>query len=155
VASGRAWQPRLAAAATASDLGRAYARALKLSLLAGAALTIGLLAATPLFLYAYGDAFRDAAPAYMLLCAVQALLFVTQLNYILLVARGRAATAAAAIAVALAANVAANLVLIPPLGALGAAIAMLVSECVLLAAQARAVRSELVQAQGAGQALAA
>jgi O-antigen/teichoic acid export membrane protein len=98
-------------------------------------------AAAPLFLYLYGSGFAGAQAPYLILIVAQGLFFFTHLNYMLIFARGRMRTGWALTLVALAVNLTANFLLIPPMGPSGAALAMVLSEAALLAAQAPIIRS--------------
>jgi O-antigen/teichoic acid export membrane protein len=102
-----------------------------------------LLMAKPALGIVYGREFEGASGPYLLLIAAYVLVGFTTLNNSLLVARGRAHAALGALAAGLAANVSANLSLIPQFGPSGAAAALIISESVVLLVQLLAARQIL------------
>jgi O-antigen/teichoic acid export membrane protein len=126
-----------------------YRRAASVTAAFAIGLSAVLLLATPALPVLYGDAFAAARPAYALLVIAQGVYFFTHLNAMLFFARGRSGTMWLFAILALAVNVGANLLLIPPFGPTGAALAMVISEAILLAAQLPLVRSALAGNQGA------
>ena len=138
---GRAILPRLAACKTVVDLRAAYFRSAVITGLLAGGLSVLLAVAAPLFLSLYGSGFAGAQAPYLILIVAQGLFFFTHLNYMLIFARGRMRTGWALTLVALAVNLTANFLLIPPMGPSGAALAMVLSEATLLAAQVPIIRS--------------
>ena len=104
-------------------------------------LSVLLVAAAPLLPRLYGEGFAGAQSPYLFLILAQALYFFTHLNYVVIIARRRARTAWGLTMLTLSINLAANFILIPRLGATGAALAMIISETALLTAQIPIVRS--------------
>jgi O-antigen/teichoic acid export membrane protein len=136
---GRTRLASLAAAEFSDELRRLYRRCMSDLLRAVVSLSAGLLALTLVLVHLYGDAFASSRIPYLVLIGAQALLFFTQLNYITLIARGRGRIASILGLSALLVNVVMNFALIPPLGAVGAALAMIASESTLLAGQMRVI----------------
>jgi O-antigen/teichoic acid export membrane protein len=120
--------PRLCAATTLAPLGRLSTALAAGSLVAAVAV---FLAATPLLVLLYGDAFAAAAPALRALAWSIPLFFV---NYGLthqMIAWRRQQTYLAIACAALAVNVAGNALLIPSLSMIGAAYSTLLTEVVV------------------------
>ena len=150
---GRAILPRLAACKTVVALRAAYLRSAALTGLLAGGLSVLLAVAAPLFLSLYGSSFAGAQAPYLILIVAQALYCFTHLNYVLIFARGRMRTAWALTLVALSVNLTANFLLIPPMGASGAALAMVLSETALLTAQVPIIRSLIGSSSDAGMAV--
>ena len=110
----------------------AFGRAVKLMLviLTPCAVALAVLAA-PLLRLAFGDGFGPAAGALRVLAPTAVVLGVALITLSLVVSRGDARASARSFAIALGVNLTLNLALIPPLGAEGAALAMLATESVL------------------------
>jgi PST family polysaccharide transporter len=85
----------------------------------------------PVVALLFGDAYAGAVPVLALLAAVLPVLAVNVLGTFILAAAGRMAAVAMLYSGALLMNVALNAAAIPALGAPGAALAMVVSECLL------------------------
>ena len=151
---GRAILPRLAACKTVVALRAAYLRSAVITGLLAGGLSVLLVVAAPLFLSLYGAGFAGAQAPYLILIVAQGLFFFTHLNYMLIFARGRMRTGWALTLVALAVNLTANFLLIPPMGPSGAALAMVLSEAALLAAQVPTIRSLLGSSSDATTAMA-
>jgi O-antigen/teichoic acid export membrane protein len=128
---------------SARQLRTAYAHAAAVTCALVLAITTGLLIIAPAIALLYGAGFAVARSAYLILLAAQAVYLFTHLNAMVFFARGRSGTMWLLSLFALATNVAANVMLIPPYGASGAAAAMVISEAVLLAAQALFLRGVL------------
>ena len=123
----------------APDAARAaFARSLKLMLvlLAPCAVVLAILPG-PLLRLAFGDGFGAAVGALRVLAPTAVVLGVVLITLSLVVSRGDPRASVRAFALALGANVVLNLSLIPPLGATGAALAMLGTESVLAVALLR------------------
>jgi len=142
---GRTLLHRFAATDSGSALRAAYAHGARTTALLAAGLSAALLVAAPFFRYIYGQEFSGAQAPYLLLVGAQLLYFHTHLNNVFLVALNRAKEVWCLVCAALVLNVGANLVLIPPYETSGAALAMIISESVLLVAQAVRVRSALAE----------
>ena len=151
---GRAILPGLAACKTVVALRAAYFRSAAITALLAGGLSILLAVAAPLFLSLYGSGFAGAQAPYLVLVVAQGLFFFTHLNYMLIFARGRMRTGWALTLVALAVNLTANFLLIPPMGPSGAALAMVLSEATLLAAQVPIIRSLIGSSSPASTAVA-
>lgn len=132
--------PGMAAADAPQALRSVYAAAMRQVGTIAVALCAVLAAFTPLLPTIYGSDFDGSQSTYLLLLPAFALYFLTYINYTLLLARGRNASALWLTVIALAVNLAANFALIPTLGAKGAALAACASEGVLFVAQLPLVR---------------
>ncbi|MDH5201383.1 MAG: oligosaccharide flippase family protein [Candidatus Bathyarchaeota archaeon] len=150
---GRALLPRFAACETAAALRSLYLRTGAFTAAFAGGLSTLLVLAAPLFLHLYGADFRGAQAPYLLLIVAQAFYFFTHLNYVVLFARARSRTAFGLTVLALSVNLAANFLLIPSLGASGAALAMIISEALLLGLQLGTIRT-LIKPTPASPALA-
>ena len=151
---GRAILPRLAACKTVEALRAAYFQSAVITGLLAGGLSVLLAMAAPLFLSLYGSGFAGAQAPYLVLIVAQGLFFFTHLNYMLIFGRGRMRTGWALTLVALAVNLTANFLLIPPMGPSGAALAMVLSEAALLAAQVPIIRSLIGSSRDASTAMA-
>jgi O-antigen/teichoic acid export membrane protein len=135
--------PRLARTnlkAAASDVGKRSAELLLLG-----ALPVGLmlhLVATPVVTLVFGDGYEGAAAVLSRLALLLPLISLTILGAFILGAVGRMAPVALLYAIGLAANVGLNLWLIPRYGAVGASIARLASESVLVVGFLDALRRQ-------------
>lgn len=132
--------PRLAACQPGAELRSAFASSLRKVSGVGLISAAALVTAMPLLTVIYGQQFAHARVAYLVLVPALAIYFITFTNYTVLLARSRNATSLWLTLFALAVNLGANLALIRPLGATGAALSVLCSEAALLAAQAVLVR---------------
>ena len=118
-------------ATTQPTIRAAYGRSLKLALsVLTPCATVYLVLAEPLCRLVFGDRFAAAADPLRILAPVVVLLGVVLLSTSLILGRAQPAVMRRYAGIALAVNLAANLVLIPPFGAEGAATAMLISEVV-------------------------
>ncbi|HEV8662913.1 MAG TPA: oligosaccharide flippase family protein [Candidatus Methylomirabilis sp.] len=100
---------------------------------------VGVLLGTPLLTLLYGEAYRAGGSVVAVLLWAVPGLFLNALCADLLYARGAQRVALAILAVGIVANVGLNLWLIPPLGAVGAAAATVVTEALTLALSLTAV----------------
>jgi O-antigen/teichoic acid export membrane protein len=132
--------PRLAACGTAEELRDMFMRSVRNVAAVAICVALCLMVALPLLPTIYGPEYEAARPPFLVLIFALVIYFITYVNYTLLLARSRNGTALLLTAIALAINVSANLALIPLLGATGAALAALFSECGLLAAQGIIIR---------------
>ena len=138
---GRTALPRFAACESVAALRSIFLRTAALTAMLAGGLSVLLVAAAPLLPRLYGEGFAGAQSPYLFLILAQALYFFTHLNYVVIIARRRARTAWGLTMLTLSINLAANFILIPRLGATGAALAMIISETALLTAQIPIVRS--------------
>lgn len=115
-----------------TDAAAAFQRAIKLVLVLLAPATVALaLLAEPLLQFAFGDSFDAAAAPLRALAGTAIVLGVVMMTLALVVSREDPRASVRPFAAALTANVALNLALIPGLGATGAGLAMLATECLL------------------------
>jgi len=127
-------------AAEAGSLRRMAEQAGRWLLLAGLPVPVaGLLLGTPLLALLYGEGYRGGGPVLAVLLWAVPGLFLNALCADLLYARGRQRVAVGILAVGIVANVALNLWLIPPLGAVGAAAATVATEALTFALALTAV----------------
>jgi O-antigen/teichoic acid export membrane protein len=131
--------PRFAACQPGVDLRRAYFRYTGLVVAFLALSSVALLLIVPLFRVVYGSEFQEAEEPYRILVGAFFLIGLTTLNYAVLFSQGRSTVAFGIASAGLTTNVVANLVLIPDLAATGAALSMILSEVVVLSAQAVAL----------------
>jgi O-antigen/teichoic acid export membrane protein len=119
---------------TEPTLAAVFQRSVKLclALLLPIGVTLGILA-EPLCRAFFGDAFVGAAAPLRLLAPVVVLFGLMTLASMLVLSRSRPQRMAATVAVAAVVNIVANVLLIPPLEDVGAALAMLVSMVVYVA----------------------
>lgn len=115
-----------------ADAAAAFQRAIKLLLilLAPAAVTLALLA-EPLLQFAFGASFDGAAAPLRVLAGTAVVLGVVMMSLALVVSREDPRASVRPFAAALTFNIVLNLILIPGLGATGAGVAMLSTECLL------------------------
>jgi len=112
-----------------------FERALKATLILHAPCGVALaVLAEPLLTLFFGEGFEAAVPAMRTLAAVVVVLGVVRIAAALIISRGDPGRLKRWFGIALALNVALNLLLVPPLEATGAALAMLGTELVLAAA---------------------
>ena len=133
--------PRLAACGRIEELRDTFVRSVRTVMSGAGAISLCLLVALPLLPKIYGPEYAAARLPFLVLVFVLFVYFATFLNYTLLLARSRNGTALMLAGIALGINVVANLALIPPLGATGAALAALFSECALLGLQGVVIRT--------------
>lgn len=143
---GATYQPVLARTFTGdkASFGRHLRRMSAMSLLMGVAVpALVAIAAVPIVRVLYGPAFEPAARPLAILMASMPFAYLGIASTTALVAGGLQEQMLVGTAIGAAVNILANLVLIPPLGMTGAAIATVLSYAVAWAAQWRYVRGNL------------
>ena len=115
-----------------------FERAIKatLALLVPCGVALAVLA-EPVLRAFFGDGFEEGAPALRVLAAVVVVLGIVRITGSLVVSRGDPRTMSRLFGIALALNIALNVLLIPPLEATGAALAMLATELLIAAGALR------------------
>jgi O-antigen/teichoic acid export membrane protein len=148
VAAGAVY-PRLSRAGAKSSRSEGGKRSAELLLLGAlpAGLTLHLISA-PLVLLVFGAGYGDAAPVLSRLALLFPLLSLTILGSYILGAVGRMTHVAVLYGIGLAANVGLNIWLIPELGAVGASVARLASETILVAGFLEVLRREAAALPG-------
>ena len=120
-----------------------YRTSLRWLVLLGLPMAVGLTVLAQPVMALLGKGFVVAAPALQVLSWALLLIFVNHLTGVVLTAVGWQRLLVKVFAMALAANVALNLILIPPYGRMGAAWVTLLCECALLPALLLLARSHL------------
>ena len=117
-----------------ADLRRVYRRMLGILALLGLPVMLGLIAlAGPLMGFLYGDAYAGSVTVLRLLAVAVFLIFIDTANTVVLYSGDNLRTVLALSLVTMAANIVLNLLLIPPYGYNGAAVAMILSTALSLA----------------------
>jgi O-antigen/teichoic acid export membrane protein len=150
VVAAAAVYPRLARAGSISGRSEGGKRAVELLLVC--ALPVGLtlhLVSTPIVRIVFGDGYQDAAAVLSRLALLFPLISLTILGAYVLGALGRMTPVALLYGMGILANVALNLWLIPEHGAVGASVARLGSEALLVVGFLEALRREAAALPGA------
>jgi O-antigen/teichoic acid export membrane protein len=139
----RAHLPVFAAARTDTELKHELRRRARTYGVSAIGATAFLLALTPVISRLYGADFGDMRMPYLILACAQAVFFLNNVAYTVLLARGRSGSVWMLAALRLGGNVTANLLLIPIFGVAGAALGATLAELMLLAAQSALIRNML------------
>ncbi len=121
------------AASAPETLPKIYARALRYLMMIALPIAVGAWTlADQIVPFLFGDEYLPAIPALQIVIWVLPLMFASELLGYIAVVSGREARAARAVMVSTALNVVLNLLVVPRLGFLGAAVMTLVTEAVLV-----------------------
>jgi O-antigen/teichoic acid export membrane protein len=129
---------------SAMSLLKSFSRSFRFLFMLALPLALGMgILAQPLISLLYGDQFLAAVPAMQILMLALVLSFLNWAGTYSLISLNRERTVLGIAAISLVVNLAANLVLIPYLGHVGAAVTSVLSEGVVLVLQLRILRQEL------------